>query len=49
MNLNVLKSALLIIAAIFLFGIIFSFLFKVGVILLIALGAMYLIKRIFFE
>lgn len=49
MNLDLLKSALIIIAIIFLFGMLFSFLFKVGVILLIALGVLYLIKKVFFD
>lgn len=46
---DVLKAVLLIIVAVFLFGFVFSFLFKVGIILLIALGVVYLIKKIFFE
>lgn len=46
---DVIKAAILIIVAVFLFGFLFSFLFKVGIILLIALGALYLIKKIFYE
>jgi len=46
---ELLKNILIIIVAVFLFGIVFSFLFKVGVILLIGLGVLYLFKKIFVE
>ncbi len=46
---NVLKTALFIIVVVFLFGFLFSFLFKVGLILLIVLGILYLIKKVFVE
>ena len=46
---DVLKAALIILVAVFLFGFVFSFLFKVGIILLIVLAALYLIKKIFIE
>ncbi|MEO1254507.1 MAG: hypothetical protein AAFY41_06430 [Bacteroidota bacterium] len=47
--LDILKAALVIIIAVFLFGFIFNFLFRVGIILLIALGAIYLVKKILFD
>lgn len=49
MNLDLLKSAVIIIVIVFLLGTVFSFLFKVGIILLIALGVLYLIKKVFLE
>ena len=48
-NFDLIKAVLILIAAIFLLSILFGFLFKVGVLLLIGLGIMYLVKRVFFE
>jgi len=48
-NLDLLKSALILIGIIFLLSYAFGFLFKVGIILLIALGILYLVKKVFFE
>lgn len=46
---DIIKAALILIIAVFLFGFVFGILFKVGIILLIALGILYLIKKIFVE
>lgn len=44
---NFLKTALLFIAAVFIIGFLFRILFKVGLILLMVLGIIYLVKKIF--
>ena len=43
---KIIIGTLIVIALIFLFGFIFNFLFKVGIILLLALGIVYLYKKI---
>ncbi len=43
---HMLKSVLIIALILIVFSVVFSFLFKVGLILLIVLGAIYLIKKI---
>jgi len=49
MTTELFKNLLIIIIAIFLFGIVFNLLFKVGLILLLALGILYLFKKVFAE
>jgi len=44
---DTIKAALFILVAVFLFGFIFSFLFKVGLSLPMVLGVIYLVKKIF--
>ena len=48
-NMDLIKAALVLIAVVFLLSYLFGFLFKVGVLLLIGLGVLYLVKRVFFE
>lgn len=40
------KAAIILVLAIFLFSILFTFLFKVGIIALMVLGIMYLYKKV---
>ena len=40
------KTILIVVALVFLFGLVFNFLFKVGLIVLIVLGISYLVKKI---
>lgn len=44
---NFIKVALIVVLTIFLFGFVFRFLFKVGLIVLLALGILYLFKKVF--
>lgn len=46
---DVIKGILAIALIVFVFGFVFSFLFKVGVILLMALGILYLIRKVFID
>ena len=46
---DLIKGILAIILIVFVFGFIFSFLFKVGIILLIGLGILYLIRKVFID
>lgn len=46
---NVIKVFVAIVVIAFLFGFIFSFLFKVGIILLVGLGILYLIRKVFLD
>ena len=46
---DLIKGILAIVLIVFVFGFIFSFLFKVGIILLIGLGILYLIRKVFID
>lgn len=46
---DILKLIIVVIVAAFLLGFVFSFLFKVGIILLIGLGVLYLFRKVFVE
>ncbi len=46
MTSRLLAAILIVILAVSLFGFVFKFLFKVGLLLLVALGVIYLLKRI---
>ncbi len=49
MTLDLIKSFLILILLVFLFGFVFGILFKIGIILLIFLGVLYLIRKVFLE
>jgi hypothetical protein len=46
---DIIKAVLIFAIFLFLFGFVFGILFKVGIILLLALGIIYLFKKILFE
>lgn len=43
---DIIKSALMLVLVIFLFSLLFTFLFKVGIIALLVLGIMYLYRKV---
>ncbi len=47
--LNIFKAVLIVTLFIFIFSFMFGVLFRVGIILLIALGVLYLFKKVFVE
>jgi len=46
---DIIKGILAIILIVFVFGFVFNILFKIGVILLIGLGILYLIRKVFID
>lgn len=46
---DLIKGILAIILIVFVFGFVFSILFKIGIILLIGLGVLYLIRKVFID
>ncbi|GEM_PF-1856145 len=49
MTLDLIRMTLILIVGVFLLSIAFNVLFKIGVILLLALGILYLIRKVFFD
>lgn len=49
MTSDLLRTALVIIIVVFLLSIAFNVLFKIAVILLLALGILYLLRKVFFD
>ena len=46
---SIFKLIIGIIILAFLLGFVFSFLFKIGILLLIGLGVLYLVRKVFFD
>lgn len=46
---DIFKLFIFIVVAAFLLGFVFSFLFKIGILLLIGLGVLYLIRKVFVD
>ncbi len=46
---DIIKGILAIILIVFVFGFVFNILFKIGIILLIGLGILYLIRKVFID